>query len=463
MPVRRCTAIDASASRRLASRPWPLSSPRVPASRSASPVAVASHAPSSSAAQSCSPPPNGTITPLPTGCAGAAGNEGDIGGAARQQVDEFARRRLAGGEPGRRPDEHEPCVVDAGEPQHVVGLAACDERRHAHRLGALRPLGRERRGGGGESRLVVEQRGRDQLEPRAARERRPERGEQAHGVEVAARHEHGAARLPVGRTARGGKLGVMAQDRLLQVPQRRAGFHPEGLDERGARLAVDLQRVHLAARPIQREHQQLAQPLAQRLGGRQLRQLGNDVRVAPEREQCLHAPFQRVLAQLLQPGDRALGERLGREVRQRLAAPERERVVERREGTGRVLGLERFIGAGAQALEAPQVDRVGLDVHEVAGRASLDGRPLGIRRVQRAAQLGDLAVHLRDRAHRRVARVQLLGDAIDRDDTPGLQEQQREHGPLGAPAEGDLRAVAARLERPEDAELDQDVGTLAVR
>ena len=64
-PTTRCTASDASASRRLASR-WPCrGSVFVPTSRSTAPPAEASHAPSSSAVQSCSPPPNGTSTPCP--------------------------------------------------------------------------------------------------------------------------------------------------------------------------------------------------------------------------------------------------------------------------------------------------------------------------------------------------------------------------------------------------------------
>ena len=61
---RRCTASETSASSRLASR-LPARSASVPTSRSACRLHKASQAPSSSAAQSCSPPPNGTKTPTP--------------------------------------------------------------------------------------------------------------------------------------------------------------------------------------------------------------------------------------------------------------------------------------------------------------------------------------------------------------------------------------------------------------
>jgi len=61
---------------------------------------------------------------------------------------------------------------------------------------------------------------------------------------------------------------------------------------------------------------------------------------------------------------------------------------------------------------------------------------------------------LGDRADRRVAGVELLGDAIDRDHASGLQQQQGEDGALVAPPERELGAIATRLERAEDAELD---------
>ena len=62
-PTTRCTASEASARRRVESRSPRHGSAFVPTSASREPAAKASHAPSSSAAQSCSPPPNGTNTP----------------------------------------------------------------------------------------------------------------------------------------------------------------------------------------------------------------------------------------------------------------------------------------------------------------------------------------------------------------------------------------------------------------
>ena len=90
---------------------WP---PGDPARRSGSPVAVASHAASSTAAQSCSPPPKGTITPpLVRPGPRPERDDGDVRRAARQQLDQRVRRRLALREPRRRLDEHESRVVGA--------------------------------------------------------------------------------------------------------------------------------------------------------------------------------------------------------------------------------------------------------------------------------------------------------------------------------------------------------------
>jgi hypothetical protein len=179
----------------------------------------------------------------------------------------------------------------------------------------------------------------------------------------------------------------------------------------------------------------------------------------------LDASLERALAQLFQSRSGPLRECLGGEVRQRIAAPQRERFVEGCKRANRVVGIERVAGAGAQALEPAQVERLGLDVEHVARRTGLDDRPGGLLLMftERAPQFGDLAVDLRDRAHRRVAWVELLGDAIDRDDAARVEQQQGQHGALVPPAERDLGAVATRLERAEDAELDHPGGTVAGR
>jgi hypothetical protein len=54
---------------------------------------------------------------------------------------------------------------------------------------------------------------------------------------------------------RGLELGVLREDRRLQVPQRAARLDPELLDQRAPGVAVDLERLSLATRPVEGEHQ----------------------------------------------------------------------------------------------------------------------------------------------------------------------------------------------------------------
>ena len=63
------------------------------------------------------------------------------------------------------------------------------------------------------------------------------------------------------------------------------------------------------------------------LGG-QLLELGDDERVLPRRQARIDALLQRGEAQLLEPGDLALRERLELDVGQRRPTPQPERIVE---------------------------------------------------------------------------------------------------------------------------------------
>ena len=134
---------------------------------------------------------------------------------------------------------------------------------------------------------------------------------------------------------------VLAQDRGLELAELGAGVDAELLDERLARGAVGGERVGLAARAVEREHELRARALAQRLGGDQRLELGDELGVAPEREIRLDPLLERDGAQLLEPRDLGLGERLVEEVGERRAAPERERLAQRALGRGGISAFER--------------------------------------------------------------------------------------------------------------------------
>jgi hypothetical protein len=58
---------------------------------------------------------------------------------------------------------------------------------------------------------------------------------------------------------------ILAQDRAVQLLQRRAGLDPEFVDEHAPRVVVDLERFRLPARSVEREHQLAAEPLTKRV------------------------------------------------------------------------------------------------------------------------------------------------------------------------------------------------------
>ena len=84
-----------------------------------------------------------------------------------------------------------------------------------------------------------------------------------------------------------------------------------------------------------------------------------------------------------------------------------------------------------------KVELPGRDAQEVPRRAGLDHR-----RVEEAAQLGDLPLHLRHRRDGSGAMVEIVGEPLDRDDPVRPEQQDCEGGALLGPAERN-GAVAA--------------------
>ena len=177
-------------------------------------------------------------------------------------------------------------------------------------------------------------------------------------------------------------------------------------------------------------------------------QLGHEAPVLAERQLGLDALLDAGQAHLLQPCDRCRGKRLVCEVGERRAAPERERLTQ---APGRALMLSVRECRGPllrQPLEAAQIERLRPGADQVAGRPRLD------RRAQQLAQVGDLALDLRDGGRGRFAAVELVGQPVDRDDPIGVEQQDRQHGALPRSTEVDALPLVEDLERAEDAELE---------
>ena len=114
----------------------------------------------------------------------------------------------------------------------------------------------------------------------------------------------------------------------MQLLQHRARLDPELLDQLVAPRAVDGERVGLAARAVEREHQLAAQPLAQRMLADERRRARRRARACrPSASSASARSSMQRQPQLVEPRDLGLRERLVGELGQRLAAPERERLA----------------------------------------------------------------------------------------------------------------------------------------
>src|SRR5205085_12465258 len=90
------------------------------------------------------------------------------------------------------------------------------------------------------------------------------------------------------------------------------------------RFLIGLERFRLASAAVEREHQLRAQALSERVLGHEALQLADELGVAAPGQVLLDAVLEAGQAQLVQTGDRVLGEALVGEGGQRWPAPERE-------------------------------------------------------------------------------------------------------------------------------------------
>ncbi len=254
------------------------------------------------------------------------------------------------------------------------------------------------------------------------------------------------------RRHRGRQRGVLGEDAPLEVLQGPSGLDAQLLGEGAAAGGVPLERLGLAAAPVEREHELATQPLAQRVLLDERLELAHEVAVAPELEVRLDPLLQAGEARFLEAGDLALGPLLIGEVGERRPAPQGECLAERRRRAGGVTGRERRASGGRQLLKAVEVELPGRQVQEVTGRAGLDRAGTGAVGRHGPAQLGD--VHLHGLACGRRGRLPPeLGDQpLGRDDLVRAQQQERQQGPLAEPSERDGPIAVEDLERPQDPE-----------
>jgi hypothetical protein len=188
----------------------------------------------------------------------------------------------------------------------------------------------------------------------------------------------------------GVELGILSEDRLLELTQPRGGLDAELVDERSPSLVVDVKGLGLASGPVQGEHQLAAWPLAQRLALDEGLELRHERSVLAERKVGVDSFFERLDAQLLEPsrfGARG-GGFLG--TGERLASPELQRRTQRSGRPPDLAGGERLAPFEEEPLEPSRVERLALHAEHIPGSArdeDLPGRAGGAAGLEGLAKL----------------------------------------------------------------------------
>jgi hypothetical protein len=164
----------------------------------------------------------------------------------------------------------------------------------------------------------------------------------------------------------------LREDVAFELPQRASRFEAELLGKQPSPVLIGLERLRVAAGPVESEHQLSPRPFSQRVLGHEALELADQVGVAPQREVGLDPFLERPEAQLSQPCDFGPGERLVGELVQRPPAPQTQRVPQHPGGLCGLAGGERPSPLVEQRLEPARVDRGQLDAQEVPGCAGDD-------------------------------------------------------------------------------------------
>ena len=116
----------------------------------------------------------------------------------------------------------------------------------------------------------------------------------------------------------------MGQDRCLQPVKGTRRLDPQLRDHDGARFPVGSQSIDLTTGPIEREHQQAAQVLSERMDPDQCLQLRNHGNVITTPEVGFQAVLEPEEAESLEPGGLVTDIRQAPELGQALSPPQTE-------------------------------------------------------------------------------------------------------------------------------------------
>ncbi len=264
------------------------------------------------------------------------------------------------------------------------------------------------------------------------------------------------ARAP-DRTARRWRRehGVLREDPRLELRDLRRRVDAELLGEEAPPGSGDAERLGLPTGTVEGEHEQGANPLAQRVRLEQRLEVGNRGGVRAEGDLGVETVLERTQPELVEAADLRLGELGVGHVKQRVAAPQAEGLGQLGTGGGRIVH-EPGVAFTRQALEPGGVDGLRIHAQDVAARLRHEaacgraGPPFGR---QRIAQPRDVERERLRTARRQVGAPDGLGDDVRRQHPVRVDDQQGQQGPLSARRHGQDPAVVDDLEWAQDPEL----------
>ena len=207
----------------------------------------------------------------------------------------------------------------------------------------------------------------------------------------------------------------------------------------------------MATGAVQGNHQLGAEPLAQLVGAGQRLDLRDHLHGVAVRQLGVDEPLVGDDAQLLQPLCLRPGPLLVGELGVRLTAPQRQGVAQRRRRSRGVTAPERRPGVGHEALEAGDVECLGLQLQHVAGSLRHDRRARSVP-VDHPTDPRHVATQRGAGRRRRLTREHGLGEPVHRNHSVPMDQQDRHQPPLARPADTYVIAIGADGQRAQRVE-----------
>jgi hypothetical protein len=240
----------------------------------------------------------------------------------------------------------------------------------------------------------------------------------------------------------------LANDLPSKALELFARLEAEIVVERAARPLVDLERLCLAARAVERDHQLRDEALAIRALVDQPTELANDVRMPPHGQIRVDADLERPRTKLLEVLGIRPAFRVQRNPGEDTAVPEAESLFREGRGSRLVAGGGRLGGLVNERLEDPRIENGWAEVDPVAASSSLEGDAMRRENLPKPRHVGLEAVRCR---RRRTTSPHLVDQALIGYDLAGTEQQGGENGSLLAPAQIESAFLDLGFKRAEDA------------